>query len=638
MKKLFYIIFLAITVFSYAQKTKLDYLILTIPDSLKQNANAVIRSDETTITIKSQRKMVKTQKLVFSVLNKEGYIAHLFSQNYDNKTSINTLQATIYDALGNEIKKIKKSDFQDQSVFDGISIMNDGRVKYMDYTPINYPFTIVYETEIETSNTAFIMPWSSSNYLYYVSTQSSKINVQYPEGLGFKYKTYNFENFPNIKKTEGILSITFEAKDLKAMRYESNAINNKRIFPYVRFALESFHLEGVDGLANNWQVFGQWINEKLIADTVELSPETIQKMKDLVKDETDPIKKAKIIYKYLQDKSRYVSIQMGIGGWKPMPVKDVDRLGYGDCKALSNYTMALLKAVEVPAYYTIIHGDRDKIDLDPDFTAMQGNHVILCIPQNNDYTFLECTSQTSPFGYVANFTDNRYALIIKPEGGQLVKTTHYPTAGNTQKTNAKLIIDANGHLSAEVTIKSAGTQYSPRLQRDQISAKDKDDFYKKYWSNISNLKLNAIDWQNDKEQIIYTEKISFSANEYAKFMGNNLVIIPNALTQQAPNTRKIRDRKTPFEVDRGFVDEDEVNIILPDGYVIESIPQPVDIKTKYGHYKAKIEKVNEMTLKYTRKLTMEEGEYPAADYEDYRQFLEKLNRQDNSKILLLKTK
>ena len=121
-------------------------------------------------------------------------------------------------------------------------------------------------------------------------------------------------------------------------------------------------------------------------------------------------------------------------------------------------------------------------------------------------------------------------------------------------------------------------------------------------------------------------------------MGNNLVIIPNALTQQAPNTTKIRDRKTPFEVDRGFVDEDEVDIILPDGYVIESIPQPVDIKTKYGHYTAKIEKVDEMTLKYTAKLTMEEGEYAAADYEDYRQFLEKLNRQDNSKILLLKTK
>ena len=57
--------------------------------------------------------------------------------------------------------------------------------------------------------------------------------------------------------------------------------------------------------------------------------------------ETDPIEKAKIVYKYMQEKTRYISVQVGIGGFKPMLAKDVDRLGYGDCKALSNYTKAL---------------------------------------------------------------------------------------------------------------------------------------------------------------------------------------------------------------------------------------------------------------------------------------------------------
>jgi hypothetical protein len=59
---------------------------------------------------------------------------------------------------------------------------------------------------------------------------------------------------------------------------------------------------------------------------------------------------------------------------------DVDRLGYGDCKGLTNYTKALLEAVDVPSYNTILYGDSYKKDIESDFVSMQGNHMILAIP------------------------------------------------------------------------------------------------------------------------------------------------------------------------------------------------------------------------------------------------------------------
>ena len=57
---------------------------------------------------------------------------------------------------GKEIKKIKRKDFKDQSAVSGSTLFSDNRVLYLDYTPISYPFTIVYTSEIETSSTAFI--------------------------------------------------------------------------------------------------------------------------------------------------------------------------------------------------------------------------------------------------------------------------------------------------------------------------------------------------------------------------------------------------------------------------------------------------------------------------------------------------
>jgi len=75
---------------------------------------------------------------------------------------------------------------------------------------------------------------------------------------------------------------------------------------------------------------------------------------------------------------------------------------YGDCKGLSNYTHAILKTVDVASYYTVIQAGSQKVDFDSDFAAMQGNHAILAIPYKNQYYWIDCTSQTHPFGFVGD--------------------------------------------------------------------------------------------------------------------------------------------------------------------------------------------------------------------------------------------
>ena len=81
-----------------------------------------------------------------------------------------------------------------------------------------------------------------------------------------------------------------------------------------------------------------------------------------------------------------------------MLASDVDKLGYGDCKALTNYTKTLLDAVDVESYYTVVYGGKRIRNIDKEFSATEGNHVILCLPNEEDYIWLECTSQKTPFG------------------------------------------------------------------------------------------------------------------------------------------------------------------------------------------------------------------------------------------------
>jgi hypothetical protein len=628
------IVFLFISSFLFAQKS--DYSTLTISDSLKENANAIVRLNQIDIVIASQRSMNIKTKRVVTVLNEKGFDAVEAYENYDKSSPVRNIMATVYDAFGKEIKKIKRSDFRDVSAVSGSTLFSESRYIYLNYTPIQYPFTVAYESETETSNTAFIPQWMPLTD-YAVSIEKSILNVSYPSNLGFKYKEFNFSNF-NLKKTkENSTQLIYTATKMLAQKEETASPSISSLFPKVLLGLELFHLEGVDGTAKTWGGFGKWYSEKILQRTIDLPEETVVKIKSLVGTETDPIKKAQIIYKYVQEKSRYVSIQVGIGGWKPMLASDVDRLGYGDCKALSNYTKALLNAVDVPSYDVVLYGGSEKRDIETDFVSMQGNHMILAVPNNDKYIFLECTSQVDPFGYQGTFTDDRNVLIIKPEGGEIVRTKIYEDIGNTQMSKGTYLIAENGDLSGKIGIVSEGSQYNQKFNNDKLSPTEMEAFYKDYWSTINNLKIKKITFKNDKDKISFTENAEISAINYGNVSANKMMFAINAFNPLTQNVKRIRNRKNPLEIQRGSVDIDEIEVALPANFSIEFLPSNVDIIGKFGEYKTEIIKKDNNSIIYKRKFFLKKGLYTNKEYDEFRLFMEQISRNDNAKIILTKS-
>lgn len=627
-------LFLALfSITSFAQKS--DYSILKISDSLKENANAVLRLDQMDIVISSQRNMnIKVQRIV-SVLNEKGLRNIDAYQNYDKTTSIKNIEAVVYDAFGKEIKKVKRKDFRDQSAVDGGTLFSDNRILFLDYTPITYPFTIAYFSEVETSNTAFIPQWYFLGD-YNLSVEKCALNVTFPSDLGFKKKEFQFSDF-NIKKTvESNTQLSYTANNILAQKAEELSPFSSDLFPKVMMGLEKFHLEGVDGTATTWEAFGKWYGDKILTGTTILPDETTAKIKALVGNEKDPVKKAKIIYDYVQKKSRYVNIAVGIGGWKPMLASDVDRLGYGDCKALSNYTKALLQAVDVPSYNTILYGSRYKSNIQSDFVSMQGNHMILAVPNGKDYIWLECTSQDDPFGYQGTFTDDRDVLVVKPEGGEIVRTKIYDDKGNTQNGKGSYTIDGSGNFSGSIVIASKGSQYSSKARLENEIPTEKEKHYKNYWNNINNLKLGKITLDNNKEEVRFSENVQISADAYGVVSGNKMIFVVDAFNQNSENVKRIRNRKNPFLIQRGYLDTDEIEINLPAGFSIEFLPANYELKGKFGEYKTEIIKKDSNKLTYKRSIFINRGKYSNKEYDEYRLFMEQVSKNDNAKIILNK--
>jgi len=624
---------LLLTISSFSQTNKLSSL--SVPPHLKENANAVFRDNSIEITIEAVDRMLVRNRQVVTVLNKKGNVDARIVEAYDNDTKITKLSAKIYDAFGNEIKKYTKNKFIDISAVSGGTLYSDSRVKYIDYIPVAYPYTLVFESEYRTSSTGFIPRWIPNNG-YYVGVEKSTYILNNPLKIKLRTKEKSFKGYPIENLSTGV-NLHYVIKNQKALKPENLSSSYLEYMPQLMVASNEFALKKVTGRASNWKEFGEWMHRKLIQDRDILDVSTIEKIKSLVADVTDPIEKAKIVYKFVQDKTRYISVQVGIGGWEPISANQVNQVGYGDCKGLTNYTKALLDAVGVTSYFTLVYAQQ-KRNIVKDFSSMQGNHAILNIPNNGNDIWLECTSQTVPFGFLGDFTDDRDVLVITPEGGIIKRTPAYFNEDNLQTIDGSIQLYEDGSVKASLERVSHGIQYDQKSRYDSMSEEDLKKHYKtKDWSYNNNLEINSVALENDKDSVVFTEKMKTSITDYATINENDYLFRVNMFNRNTNVPKRYRDRTLPLKISRGYQDIDQYSYVIPKGYTFAGLPEEKNITTKFGSYKVSFTKIDATTFIYKKELLIKAGDYPKEDYKDYRKFRKSIARYENLRISLIKT-
>ncbi|MFI2744030.1 DUF3857 domain-containing transglutaminase family protein [Zhouia sp. PK063] len=609
----------------------------TIPQDLTKNADAVVRLNSMDIHLKDLDEMEYTVHKIITVLKESGDKDVDAYVGYDDSRKIKNIEANIYDALGNRIKRIKEKDFKDVSAVDGFSLYTDSRVKYLNYTPVTYPYTVDFTYEVHTKNTAYL-PYFYFVEGYEVSSQKEEIKVTHDFPLEFLFEEKSFDGY-NIKKQKLENGFVYTAENIPAIKYEELSPAAENYLPLLKTAPVDFTYEGYKGHVTTWEEAGKWMYNNLLVGRDKLSEATITKAKELTQGVTDPIEKAKIIYKYVQDNTRYISVQVGIGGMQPIPADEVDNVKYGDCKGLSNYTHALLEAVGVPSYYTHVEAGDDKISFDEAYPSIfGGNHIILAIPDaENNLHWVDCTSQTIPFGFIGDFTDDRNVLMMTPEGGKFVRTTSYLNQQNKEGIAGEVTLEDNGNIKANFSITSTGIQYDNRYGLEQLSKEKLDKYDKRFWGSLSNLKIEKHEFINDKNNVVFKENLNLSATNYGSKSGDRIIFTPNAINSSSYVPTRYRSRFTPFEIERGYLDEDSLTIHLPEGYKIESLPTAVKIASEFGEYQLQVKTLDEHTILCKKHLLIKAGRYAKDKYDDYREFRKKIALAEGAKASIITT-
>ena len=447
-----------------------------------------------------------------------------------------------------------------------------------------------------------------------------------------RIREYNYNGKPEVLKAEKTTSYTWQISNKPAFKAEPFAPDPDLYQTYVKVAAKQFSYYGYKGSYQNWEELGKWVYNDLIKSRQNLPEQTTAEIKELVKGIDSDREKAKKIYEYVQKKTRYISVQIGIGGFQPMPAAEVQQLSYGDCKALVNYTQSLLKAADIPSLYCVVNAGSRKKNMDSDFASMeQGNHIILAVPLKTDTVWLECTSSDSPFGFLGDFTDDRTVLACTPDGGKLLKTPALTSDMNLLVRKAQLNVDAEGTVTGKLNTSFSGAQYDnyqnmlAQPYTEQLKLlKDKYD--------IDNINFNDFKLIQDKGTPPHTlESFKLDIQKYAA-KSNDLFYLELNAFNKTRNIPEVKNRTLPVYINRGFTDEDELSYVLPEGFKMEAKPENKRIVSPFGTYSSEL-KIEGKILTYKRKFHLKDGNYPAAQYQEFSNFMGNVSIADHDKVV-----
>jgi hypothetical protein len=611
-----------------------QYNVHLIPDSLKKNARMVKRYDETTVEIKSPGKATLHTHHVYSILDESAKRFGAYSSDYNKFISINSISCVLYDESGKEIKHVKKKDMQDISGSDEETLMTDTRYKQNDFYHNNYPYSVEYEEEDDLNGILFFPSWDPIDAAG-VAVEYSKYVLIAPSDYEVRYKAFNFDSPPDIKEQSGKKIYTWEIRNLRARTHEILSPEWSELVPHVMMAPSDFEAQGYKGNMSSWESYGRFIEELMKGRDV--LPEEVKKKVHQITDRLNtPEEKVLALYDYLQKNTRYISIQLGLGGLQPFPATEVAVKRYGDCKALSNFMVALLKEAGIKGNSVIIRSGEGASPVEKGFPCDQFDHVISCVPMEKDTIWMECTNQSIPPGYLGGFTEDRYALLVDENGGKLVRTPKYGLNENLQIRKTLASVNEEGNLDA-----NRFTRYKA-LQQDEIEglvnglSKTRLMEHLKSEIDLPTYDVVKFDYKQDRNRIPTIEEVlQLNATSYAQVSGKRLFINPNITSREQVKLKTNEERKYDVQLTDEYRDIDTTEIRIPPGYQPEAVPKDLNIENKFGKYSSSTKVLPDKII-YYRLHEQYCGRFPPSAYPDLVKFFEQMYKADHSMVVLIK--
>jgi hypothetical protein len=348
------------------------------------------------------------------------------------------------------------------------------------------------------------------------------------------------------------------------------------------------------------------------------------------------------VHRWVAQDLRYVSLSLGIGGYRPRLPAEVLETRYGDCKDKTTLFVAFARRLGWEAYPVITSAGTRVDSTRPSVHAF--DHVIAGLRRAGAWTFLDLTADLVAAGTVPPELQEQLGLIVFADGSvETVTLPVSPPEANWSRSRILGTIDSAGGFSGmyEETA-GGGAQYGLRSTfATTVSAEDSERFARalahRLFDGATGDSLVAFDGRNLATEPRVTIRIR-NGRLSAAGRGSWLFHLPlvtfasrglvNELEARGP-------RRYPIDIAQvvgPVLRVSEVEVTLPPGWT-GRLPEDVTATSRFGAY-ASTFRQDGRTLRITRRITGGRGTAPPEAIGELIEWLREVSR-DDAQVLIL---
>lgn len=608
----------------------------------KKDVPAVVLNDESTVTVGDDGHITTVTTYAVRVLTREGRAAATAVEHYETDTGgkVRELRAWLIRPDGST-KKYGKDETMDAAA--GLDdLYSESRLRSIsasDDAEVGAVFG--YQTITEDRPLFPQTIWSFQGRL---PSLMSRFTLTLPAGWRTSSVTFNTAK---IEPTVSGTSYTWEMRNLSPIEPEPSSPSVLTLAPHVAVSYASPGATAAARSFDNWLDVSKWYTD--LADPQAAPDDAIAtKARELTANAKTELEKIQAIGRYVQN-LQYISIQIGIGGYRPHAATSVFAKQYGDCKDKANLMRAMLRAVKLTAYPVLIYsGDRTHVR-EEWASPMQFNHCIVAVKVSDEtqaasvirhpalgrLLIFDATDESTAVGDLPDHEQGSFALIAAGDTGALVRMPVMEPDGNRLDRQIEMSLSENGSIAASVHEKMVGQ--SAANARREFKNLSRADYAKAIegWVSLgaTGAKFNKIEPADNHDAGRFALDVEFTVDNYAQSMQNRLLVFKPALVSRGAVVSLPEPTRTHPVVLKSRAYTETTRIKLPAGFDVDEMPDALKLDSPYGTYSATYE-VKDGQLVFTRSLIQLPATIPAAQYDQLRKFFGRIRATEESPVVL----
>lgn len=469
-------------------------------------------------------------------------------------------------------------------------------------------------------------------------TVLSRFNLVVPNHL----QVLSYDSPPGVLDTAK--EVPFHSESASLYTFAKRNLLPREIEPYMPSSFESFPCVAfsVAAKVEEAELQASWSNtSRWYWETVEQHFVPTKEMKKLAKNLTKDIigdrEKTERLFYHVQSNFRIGFTSRSIFD---MPQTIFDRQ-VGSSAEVAGILYALFTSAKIPVALVLVPDRHTVRNLPPVPMLDWFSHVLLKVEADGEDLWLDPHYAANGINCISEPYRDVDGLLIRPEGGELLRTPAGNRSENVKVTAVILNLGSDGNFECEVT-----ESYSPcrsgrvrSLLRKRTIQERRDDSAKRICEECPGAILDSCVFGDiysyGDDFVIYYR---FHSSHYAQKADTLLYLNPKIIDRDATTADFSEpSRIFPIMFKQLLTDVDTVIINLPPAYQVVHLPELVHLDNDFAEFYAEYQSQTG-SVTYQRTFILKEQMVPASSYEEVKDFFNQVFLQDQRFITLKKVK